>query len=80
VGSAASERGRAHARRETALIGLAHRAPGGREGERARGRDRLRLSARARGRTRAGPTGLAWAELVFPFFLEFLMIFLFYFS
>jgi hypothetical protein len=50
---------------------------------RARGRDRLtgdgHLSARAGSRARAGPTGLAWAELVFPFFLEFLMLFYFIF-
>jgi hypothetical protein len=79
----ASGRGRARARRETTPTGLAHRATGGREGERARGRDRLtgegRLSARTGTRARAGPTRLAWAKLVFPFFLEFLMLFYFIF-
>jgi hypothetical protein len=39
-------------------------------------RDRLIC---ARVRAGAGPTGLARAELVFPFFLEFLMLFYFIF-
>jgi hypothetical protein len=41
-----------------------------------------RLSARAGARARAGagPTGLAWSKMAFPFFLELLMAFLFYFS
>jgi hypothetical protein len=36
--------------------------------------------ARGRGRARAGLIGLAWAEMAFSFFLEFLLPFLFIFS
>jgi hypothetical protein len=36
----------------------------------------VRSSRRARG---AGPGGLAWAKMAFPFFLEFLIAFLFLF-
>jgi hypothetical protein len=72
--------------RGSAPPGWPHRAAKERERERGRVWDRLigggRLSARAGARARAGagPTGLAWSKMAFPFFLELLMAFLFYFS
>jgi hypothetical protein len=43
--------------------------------------DRLTCGSRlsARSGARAGPIGLAWAEMAFPFFVEFLMFFYFIF-
>jgi hypothetical protein len=80
-GSRASEGGRARARRETVAIGLAHRATGGREGERDSGRDRLTCGA-AYQRVQARAGWVDWAglgQIGFPFFLEFLMLFYFIF-
>jgi hypothetical protein len=62
-------------------------SPQSSERERERGRvwDRLTGGGRwsgqagASARARAGLTGLAWAEMAFPFFLEFIMLFYFIF-
>jgi hypothetical protein len=82
------EREREQARaRDTAPTGLAHGATRERGRERARwlapiGGARLSGTegARARTRARAGLIGLAWAEMAFSIFLEFLLPFLFIFS
>jgi hypothetical protein len=70
--------------RATSPTGRSHGAA------RERGREGARVCADRRGppvrhrdtraRVRAGLTGLPWAELAFPIFLEFLLPFLFIFS
>jgi hypothetical protein len=69
----------------SALTGLAHQAAGGREGEteRVRGCGRslpggVHLSGDESVLGLAGPSWAGWAELGFPFFLEFPIAFIFY--
>jgi hypothetical protein len=66
--------------RETVPTGLAHGLERGRGVSALVGADRRGPPVRHRGRAGAGLNGLAWAEMAFSFFLEFLLPFLFIFS